>query len=171
MSLPHTPAPENGVNSDDFVPFTPPIDFQKTTKMIRSSFEDLPSFSRDAVMLISKIAADRVKEVVEAAYDAVNANAGLLSELGSTGDATYNSDGVLQVTAVMLKNAISANYGTLSHLTSISSDAKVETGKKKRAKKSLGSVETNGLGEGSSGRGGSSSSTVPAKVRRSEEQR
>ncbi|GMH59747.1 hypothetical protein TrRE_jg4907, partial [Triparma retinervis] len=50
------------------VPFSPAIDVDKTARMIRSSFPDLPHFSTDSVALIGALVADQVKDIVESAY-------------------------------------------------------------------------------------------------------
>jgi hypothetical protein len=79
-----TPAPDLGPpTATPTVPFSPAIDFTKTTKMIRSSYPDLPSFSKDAVSLIGALVADQVKDIVESAYGMGGGEVGGVRRIGT----------------------------------------------------------------------------------------
>jgi len=89
--------------------------------MIRSSFDDLPSFSRDAVQLISTVAADRIKEVLEAALQ---------------DDGMWNSGEVREINSTMLKKAIEGDMAKNAHLVDVANGVKPESKRKnKKAKK------------------------------------
>ncbi|GMH51568.1 hypothetical protein TrRE_jg3041, partial [Triparma retinervis] len=94
---------------DDLVPFKPPMEFQKCTKIIRSSFKDLPSFSKDAVVLISKLVGDTVEELVEKAY----------GEMGG-------EEGRKLITAKMLKEVVTRETHQFDQFLDLVGSAKLE---------------------------------------------
>eukprot|EP00520_Triparma_pacifica_P001864 CAMPEP_0118661714 /NCGR_PEP_ID=MMETSP0785-20121206/16439_1 /TAXON_ID=91992 /ORGANISM="Bolidomonas pacifica, Strain CCMP 1866" /LENGTH=293 /DNA_ID=CAMNT_0006555197 /DNA_START=203 /DNA_END=1081 /DNA_ORIENTATION=+ len=110
------PLPPSTVDGSD--PFVPPLDFQKVTKLIRSSYSDLPSFNKDSVHMIDAMAGERVKEVIEAAYK-------ILDEQGSGGR---------QITLDSIIKAIKDSGERCEHLAGLGGNMKGGGGSRKKQK-------------------------------------
>ena len=100
------------LSADDFVPFNPPIEYQRCRDVIRNTFDDLPEFEFDAVLLISKLASDTIERLVSTAYD---------SAKGSSKDG-----GVPTITASALKDVVDNDMLMYGHFEDLVDNAKLE---------------------------------------------
>lgn len=132
---PTTSTTTSTLSADDFVPFNPPIEFQKCTKVIRSTFDDLPSFSSDAVLLISKLASDTIERLVSTAYSTVQDNT--------------KDNAVPTITASALKDVVDNDMLTYSHFEDLVDRAKLEPGARKagsrKARKIMAGTSAGGV--------------------------
>ena len=112
--------------------FVPPIDVQKTTKIIRSC-AGMPSFKREAVQLISCIAGQEIVEVLRSA-----AMAAMPGEIAG-------ERSVPLITVEALQKVVSSDTEKYGHFREVAMAAKPEPqSKKRKASKNAGNARKGG---------------------------